>query len=331
MAKVVLGVGTSHSPLLVLGGAQWEFRSQDDRRNASLNLLDGRRLSYDQLVAERGEPFAARSDPAGFPALARRAEAALDRLVLALRQARPDVVLVVGDDQGELFGPDNQPALSVFHGPEMVMRPFDHLDAMPPWADRSFWAGYRMDMPHAHPVASGLALDLIHGLIRQGVDVAASSGVSDASRRGFGHAFGFVLQRLMRDLEVPMLPVLLNTYFPPNVPTAARCHEIGGRIHAALAASPHPARVAVVASGGLSHFLCEEAFDRALLQAFAAHDLHALRQVPQEAMTSGTSEVRNWIMVSGIATHLQVDFAEYVPVYRTPAGTGIGLAFMTWS
>ncbi len=65
MAEIVLGIGTSHSPLLVLGGAQWEYRSQDDRRNKSLNTLDGRLLSYDQLVEERGEHYAQQSDPAG--------------------------------------------------------------------------------------------------------------------------------------------------------------------------------------------------------------------------------------------------------------------------
>lgn len=330
MAQVVLGIGTSHSPLLVLGGSQWEFRSHDDRRNQQLNLLDGRRMSYDALVAERGEPFAAQSNPAGFPALARRAEDALDQLADALRAARPDVVLVVGDDQGELFGPENQPALSIFHGTEMAMRPFERLHGMPPWADRSFWAGDRMDLPHRYPVESELALDLIHGLIRQGVDVATASAVPDPAARGFGHAFGFVVQRLMRDLPVPLLPVLLNTYFPPNTPTAARCHAIGGKIHAALAASRQEVRVAVIASGGLSHFLCEEAFDRRLMQAFAEHDVETLTQVPQQALTSGTSEVRNWIMVAGITSHLRVGIREYLPVYRTPAGTGIGLGFMTW-
>jgi len=66
MARTVLGIGTSHSPLLVLGGAQWEFRSKDDRRSKSLNTLDGRLVSYDDLVAERGEPYIKESDPAGF-------------------------------------------------------------------------------------------------------------------------------------------------------------------------------------------------------------------------------------------------------------------------
>lgn len=330
MAKIVLGIGTSHSPLLVLGGTEWEFRSQDDKRNKSLNTLDGRKISYEELVAERGEPYQKESDPARFPELAARAEKALDQLSAALKEARPDVVLVVGDDQGELFGSDNQPAISIFHGEEMIMKPFEHLSGMPPWAGEEFWAGYRMDLPHRYPAASQLGLDLVHGLIRQGVDVASSDRVSDPAVRGFGHAFGFVLQRLMQELSIPMLPVLLNTYFPPNTPTAARCYEIGTKVQAALASSSSDARVAVIASGGLSHFLCEEAFDRALIEAFKKHDIGCLATVAQEAMTSGSSEVRNWISVAGMVSHLKADFVEYIPVYRTAAGTGIGLGFMTW-
>ena len=120
-------------------------------------------------------------------------------------------------------------------------------------------------------------------------------------------------------------------YFPPpNTPTARRCHEVGSKIAAVLAASPNPARIAVIASGGLSHFLCEEAFDRRLIDAIRAHDGEALRSVPQQAMLSGSSEIRNWIMVRAMVDGMRCDECEYIPVYRTPVGTGIGLAFMSW-
>lgn len=330
MARIVLGIGTSHSPLLVLGGPQWEFRSNDDRRNKSLNMLDGRLVSYDQLVAERGEPFTRESDPVRFPALAARAEAALDQLAAQLKAAEPDVVLVVGDDQGELFSPDNFPAIAVYRGEELVMKPSDHLQGMPPWADRNFWSGYRMDLPHHYPGTPALAEELAYGLIREGVDVTSCASVPDPTQRGFGHAFGFVIERLMKDVQVPMLPVMLNTYFPPNTPTAARCHEVGVKIGRVLAGSPSQSRIAVIASGGLSHFLCEEAFDREVVTALQQHDAAKLRAIPQDSMLSGSSEIRNWVMVSGMVSHLRSDFTEYIPVHRTPAGTGIGLAFMTW-
>ena len=331
MAEIVLGIGTSHSPLLVLGGDQWSFRSQDDRRNKSLNTLDGRLVSYEQLVAERGERYAARADPAGFAALAARAEAALDRLVAALHAANPDVLLVVGDDQGELFGHDNLPAISVFRGEELQMKPCEHLVGMPPWADQHFWAGYRMDLPHRHPGAPILAYELIEGLIARGVDVASSDRVVDPTRQGFGHAFGFIIERMMKERRWPILPVLLNTYFPPNTPTAARCVDIGAKIGQALAAAPSRARVAVIASGGLSHFLCEEALDREIIAALKARDHLRLAQLPQQALLSGSSEIRNWITVAGMVDHLRVDYDEYIPVYRTPLGSGIGLGFISWT
>lgn len=330
MARITLGIGTSHSPILILDGERWEQRARDDRRNASLYTLDGRRLSYDQLVAERGEPHVEAADPAHFPAQARQAEAALDRLEAMLVESRPDVVLVIGDDQDELFGYDNLPAVAVYRGEEVVMKEMPLPHPRLTWTDRDFWAGYAMDQPRRFPAAPRLAEDLIRGMIRLGIDVATSNAVPDPERRAFGHAYGFIHQRLMKKLQVPMLPVLLNTYFPPNNPTAARCHQIGSAIAQALAASPIDARVAVIASGGLSHFLCEEAFDRRVMAALRRHDLQTLTQIPQEALCSGSSEIRNWIALSGAIGHLDCVYDEYIPVYRTAAGTGIGLGFAAW-
>ena len=331
MAQIVLGLGCSHSPILLLDGEDWVHRARDDRRNPSLYTLDGRKLSYDQLVAERGEPFGAQSDPEHFPRHARAAEAALDRLEARLIEARPDVVLVIGDDQDELFGFDNMPAFSVYTGDEVVMKEMPLPHPRLTWTDKAFWAGYGMDMPHRFAAAPALAKDLVHGLIRLGVDVSVSNAVPDPARRAFGHAYGFIYQRLMKQLRVPMLPVLLNTYFPPNNPTSARCFQIGTHIAHALAASPSDARVAVIASGGLSHFLCEEAFDRKVMDALKRHDVAMLTQIPQEALCSGSSETRNWITLAGATAHLRCVDDEYIPVYRTPAGTGIGLGFAAWA
>lgn len=89
--------------------------------------------------------------------------------------------------------------------------------------------------------------------------------------------------------------------------------------------------MAVIASGGLSHFLCEEAFDRKVMQALKTHDVHTLTQIPQEALCSGSSETRNWITMAGAIPHLRCTYDEYIPVYRTAVGTGIGLGFAAWA
>jgi hypothetical protein len=93
---------------------------------------------------------------------------------------------------------------------------------------------------------------------------------------------------------------------------------------------PQQLRVAIVASGGLSHFVCDEELDRSVLQAIGASDSESLRRLPRAALNSGSSEIANWITVAGAMQGHGIRWHEYVPVHRTPAGTGIGLTFLTW-
>ena len=87
----------------------------------------------------------------------------------------------------------------------------------------------------------------------------------------------------------------------------------------------------MVASGGLSHFVVDEELDRQLLKAMCDNDAETLRSIAPERMQSGTSEGLNWIAAAGAGTHLATRWVEYVPAWRTPAGTGIGLAFGLWA
>jgi aromatic ring-opening dioxygenase catalytic subunit (LigB family) len=68
--------------------------------------------------------------------------------------------------------------------------------------------------------------------------------------RHFGHAFGFVIRRLLGDGQIPVVPLLLNTFYPPNQPSPARCYALGKALRQAIEAYPEDLRVAVVASGG---------------------------------------------------------------------------------
>ena len=72
-----------------------------------------------------------------------------------------------------------------------------------------------------------------------------------------------------RGRAIPVVPVLLNTYYPPNQITARRCHDIGRALRASIEASPLPLKVAVAASGGLSHFIVDDVLDRRVLDACA--------------------------------------------------------------
>lgn len=330
MARIVLGIGTSHTPLFTLDSSEWCHRAQADFNNQRLNLSDGRWLTYPELLAETGPRYANIARPEELERKAALCEAALNGLKKALERAVPDVVLIVGDDQGELFGPDNQPAFAIYHHDELVTSDAFGHEGQPDWIHK-MGRGYLMDERHPLRGNAAFALQLIEGLVERGVDVATVANIREGSEAGLGHAFGFVVRRLMGDRPVPIVPLLLNTYFPPNVPTAARCHDIGLALRQAIEAAPASLRVAIMASGGLSHFVVDEELDLRVMDAIRHGDSASLRTIPRCALNSGSSEILNWVLAAGAVGDLPVQSATYLPLYRTPAGTGVGAAFVVWA
>jgi Catalytic LigB subunit of aromatic ring-opening dioxygenase len=329
MARIVLGLGASHTPLLTLDSAQWAHRAAVDYANPKLNLSDGRWLNYAELLAEVGPRYEAVITPETLDRKAQVCSAALDRLADTLAAANPDVVIIIGDDQAELFSPSNQPVIALFHGEEIITSDKYGHDESPDWV-RTMGRGYLMDESHRLPGAPALAIELIQGLMDEGIDVATLADVKDPKTSGFGHAYGFIIKRLLRGRRIPVVPVLLNTYYPPNVPSAARVHDMGLALAHAIARSPQDLRIAVVASGGLSHFVVDEGLDRKVLAAFLEKDASALRAIPRSALQSGSSEILNWIMTAAVVDALPLSWREYQPLYRTAAGTGVGAAFAIW-
>lgn len=256
-------------------------------------------------------------------------EAALDLLAAALASAAPDLVVIVGDDQRELFGPANQPAFAIYHADDLVTSDAFGREGSPDWVLK-MGRGYLMDARHALRGDGVFGTHLVSHMVDAGVDVA-SVGKVQGDDGGLGHAFGFVVQRLMRELRVPIVPVLLNTYYPPNVPTPARCIDIGRALRTAIEAHPSQRRVAVIASGGLSHFVVDEELDRRVLAAMQSGDLDVLRSIPRGALNSGSSEILNWVLAAGAVDPLPIRSIEYLPLYRTPAGTGVGAGFVVWA
>ncbi|HET7805242.1 MAG TPA: extradiol ring-cleavage dioxygenase, partial [Pseudolabrys sp.] len=147
---------------------------------------------------------------------------------------------------------------------------------------------------------------------------------------GEGHAFGFVHRRMMADGVIPIVPVALNTYFPPNQPRPRRCFQLGKAIRNAVRTTKGSERVGILASGGLSHFTVDEELDRAVLDACKRNDGGTLSAIPAGKLNSGSSEIRNWITVAGAAAHLKNTWQDYIPCYRSAAGTGCGMGFAVW-
>jgi Catalytic LigB subunit of aromatic ring-opening dioxygenase len=329
MASIVLGLGASHTPLLTLSSEQWAHRAEADYANPRLNLSDGRWLSYAELLAEVGPRYGEQISAEQLKRKAELCDAALDHLADALEAAQPDVVLIVGDDQTELFSAANQPAFAVFHGETMVMLDKFSSEGTPTWMQQMGRA-YLMDQKHSLATAPDMARSLIEGLMDLDIDVASVVGLQNPKGSGFGHAFGFIVQRLFRGRAIPVLPVLLNTYYPPNVPTARRCYDLGQAVAKVLQGLASDQRVAIVASGGLSHFVVDEALDRRVLKAMVEGNAAALRAIPRPALHSGSSEILNWVLAAGALAGLSVSWHEYQALYRTPAGTGVGAAFCIW-
>jgi aromatic ring-opening dioxygenase catalytic subunit (LigB family) len=180
------------------------------------------------------------------------------------------------------------------------------------------------------PAAPELGEHLVDFMVEEGFDVAASNQMKPEV--GLGHAFTFVYSRLLPQGGIPMLPVMVNTFFPPNNPRPARAFAFGQALRRGLEAWDNPARVAVLASGGLSHTYIDEETDRALLDGIVEKNGDQLRNLSRERLRNGTSELLNWVIVAGAMEDRDFTFLlDYMPSYRTEAGTGNGLAIGYWS
>jgi hypothetical protein len=319
MAEVTLGIGSSHSPML----------STPHEAFAGLADLDRARLPDFDAKARENAAWIGRELRAEVTRARHEAtQAAIRQLSDVLADEAPDVVVVIGDDQNEWFSPDNQPALCIYWGESVENLP-PPLDSVPPLRRLSYWGLYGDGANRAFPVDAALGRHLVEALTREfEFDVAQ---VRVQPRHGpFGHAWSFVHQRLMGGRVLPIVPVLLNTYYPPNQPTPKRCYELGRAIRQAVETWPTRKRVAVVASGGLSHFFVDEELDRHVLDLLAKKDGDALMTFPVAKLESGNSEIRNWIAAAGAAERLSMRVVDYVPCYRSEAGSGVGMAFTVW-
>jgi hypothetical protein len=254
----------------------------------------------------------------------------LQRIRDALANAALDALIIVGDDQNELYGAQNTPCILIYRGDTIRNVPLDSPKQS--WGTRMTARYYESDAPREYPVDAKLAHHLIEHLVNAEFDIAAASSIEPG--KGEGHAFGFVHNRLLNSNElpvVPVVPVFMNTYFPPNQASPRRCYTLGQAISQAVTAYPLDIRVGIIASGGLSHFTVDEDLDRGVLRALKEKDAAALQSLPVKKLNGGSSEIRNWICAAGALEGLPLAWSDYQPGYRTPAGTGTGLGFAIWS
>jgi hypothetical protein len=174
--------------------------------------------------------------------------------------------------------------------------------------------------PVDYPVASSLGRHLMAYLGEGGFQVAAAKAESGGAP--MGHAFAFIHSHFMPDPPIPVVPVLLNALYPPDQPTPDRCLAIGEAIARTIAAFPGDARIGVIASGGLSHFVVDEQLGRGVVRALIERDHAALATLPRHKLNSGNAETRNRICAAGARRSLPIERTDRIPGYRTRAGTG---------
>ncbi|NQV56528.1 MAG: protocatechuate 3,4-dioxygenase [Rhodospirillales bacterium] len=336
MAEIVLGVGTSHSPMLSLDPEHWDIRTQADRDEPA-HPYRGGTYSFDELMdvrptAEFTKQNAIEKRRENYA----RCQVGLDALGDKINEVDPDVLVVIGDDQEDWFLSDVLPAFTVYYGATVYGEGFDPNNPpddmpLPMVPVRS---NYRPLQDTNHPTDAALGLKIIERAIEDEFDVTISDTPPHRGEGpiGIGHAFEFINRRILKDRVVASVPILINTYYPPNQPSAKRCFEFGRSIGRAISEFDRDCRVGVVASGGLTHFAIDEEVDRRLIEAMRAGDVEAFAAEPAHTFLSGTSEIKNWIALSGALseTGFQMNLIDYVPCYRSDAGTGTAMGFATW-
>jgi len=214
---------------------------------------------------------------------------AMGREMLA---TRPDALVVVADDHLNVFSFDAVPAFCVRIG-QTVARLVQE-DAIE--FDRALDG-----LPERYPLHEDLANRILGEGMEAGIDFAASWSAP------LDHAFLSPATTLCGAAPVPpMVPVWVNCFVAPQ-PTARRCLEVGRQIGRIVEGGPW--RVALIATGGLSHFpelslarlgQSDPAFDRRLVRLLESGDVETLRALTmKELHETGSHELLNWLVLIG--------------------------------
>ena len=329
MAEIVLGMGSSHGPLLSTPPEQWDLRAKADRENKS-HWYRGKAYDYESLLRERAPGFAGEVTVEVRRERHAQCRRAMEVLERKFQQVKPDAVVIVGNDQREYFGEDLTPSITVYRGAEIVNQQDPHEPA-PGLAIAE--GGNAPKEGATYPGAPELADHILRSLANEDFDLAQSSSKPVGARRpGIPHAYGFIYHSILGDNPPPSVPIILNVHFPHNQPKLHRCLALGHALYRAIKSFQGYSRVAVVASGGLTHFVVDEELDRQVLAAMEKGDEDALAKLPENVFKVGTAEIKNWypVIASMNAAGRKFHQVDYVPCYRSEAGTGNAMAFVYW-
>ena len=208
-----------------------------------------------------------------------------------LRAARPDALIVVAAEHFANFFMDNMPAYAM-----------GMADAYEGPIEDPQWLGIQRRRIPGHAALS----QRIVREVMQTVDLAY------AEEWKFDHGIMVPLHFLTPDFDLPVIPVNINCQGPPLTPLA-RAWAFGEALRRACDQAPE--RIALVATGGLSHWPAtpdsgriNEAWDRAFLARWCANDREALLspalygdEATYREAGQGGFEIRTYIAVAAAA------------------------------
>ena len=317
MAEIVIGVGTSHSPQLSVRAGDWQVLREKDENDP--------RLDYKALLKKAKPGLEAELTTEKFRQRDEACQAGIKTLGDALRKSKADVVVIFGDDQHEQFYDDNMPTFAIYHGKKLPV--VTHTGRNPAAWKNSEERGWAPTDPE-YETESVLAEHLVRALIEEEFDIARCNKLRPEI--GVGHAFSFLYRRVLPGSKLPIVPVMVNTYYPPNQPTPKRCYAFGKAVRKAIESWDNPKRVAIMASGGLSHVVIDEEIDQMVIEGLKNKQPEILFKLPRERLWGGTSEILNWVALAGAMEDRELRYFEYVTTYRSPAATGCGMGFAYW-
>lgn len=327
MAEISFGMCIPHSGMLGQKPEDWLTNASRDFNNPEL-WFQGKTWTYPELEAHRGKAFEPYLTIEERTARQQRCVAAIAEMRAAYERADVDVAIVLGKDQKEIW-PDQSPTFTIYSGEKVFNGP----------PQRAVYAPDHPVVHDAHPKLARYLLESLHDHFDLNDLQAWPENVWMERQTGkkadypvVPHAYSFIYHQVMGDNPPPHVPFILNLFYPPTQPSMKRCIQLGHALRDALTAWDSGVKVAMMGSGGLSHFVNDEEFDQRIMKALGSYDYAALEAIPDVYYQSGTSEVKLYstVMTAMEHTGAKMTLVDYVPCWRTAAGTGEGMGFMYW-
>ncbi len=327
MAKLVLGFGSSHGPTIRTLPGDWDRIAERDKKDP--------RYNYQELLKKADPAIAQEITLQKKQERYDRCQSGKEKLTDVIAQAKPDVVIVVSNPHGVL--PDDTHAVfAVYWGEETPERSAasTRRASDPSTGHLSGPAPVIRSRPHegrgTYPAQPELASHLIDSLIGDGFDIASFNRFRQEHE--LDEAFRTFYEFYQTDGSVPMVPFILSRYLPSQA-MPGRCYALGQALKRGIESWDSDKRVAIMASGGLSHQIIDQELDHEVIRGLKEKDARLLCSLSRERLNGapGTPEILNWVTLAGAMEESSMTLIDYIPCYRSPAGTGHGIAFAYWN